>query len=122
MREREREVGGFLVGMAPTPSDPLPESNLRDKQMNLLVMTVVRVGTTCPSGELLAELLGDLLQVEAEGLQARHGGDVLPLIPLDALYRDDAIGHLVGLFLLGLLGLGGFLLGVFGSPLLGFDG
>lgn len=72
-------------------------------------------------GELLAELLGDLLELQVEGLEARDGRDVLALVSLDALDGDDARGTLVGLLLLGGLGLCRLLLRVLLGPLLGLD-
>lgn len=75
-----------------------------------------------PGRELLAELLGDFLQIEPKGLQARNLGHVLALVPLDAL--DDYLGCCAFLRLscLGRLGFGGFLLRVFLRPLLSVDG
>lgn len=72
--------------------------------------------------KLLAQLLGDLFQVEAKGLEADDGGDELLLVTLDALDGDDAVGQLVGLLRLGCLGFGGLLLRVLGGALLRLDG
>ena len=63
-----------------------------------------------------------LLQIQPKGLQANDGSDKLLLVALNALDGDDALGELVGLLGLGGLGLGGLLLGVPGSALLGFEG
>lgn len=79
------------------------------------------LGDTRARGELLAKLLGDLLQLEVKGLEARDGRDVLALVPLDTLDDNGAGGALVGLLLLGGLRLGRFLKGVLLGPLLRFD-
>lgn len=79
------------------------------------------LGDAGTRGELLAELLGDLLEVEVEGLEPRDGRDVLALVALDSLDGDDACGALVGLLLLGGLGLGRLLQGVLLGTLLGLD-
>lgn len=79
------------------------------------------LGDAGTGGELLAELLGDLLEVEVEGLEPRDGRDVLALVALDSLDGDDAGGALVGLLLLSGLGLGRLLQGVLLGALLGLD-
>ena len=63
-----------------------------------------------------------LLQIEVEGLEPGHGGDELPLVALDALDGDDAVGDAGGVLLLRLLGLGSLLLRVLGGALLRLDG
>jgi len=63
-----------------------------------------------------------LLQVQSKGFKTRDGRNKLLLVALDALDGDDALGELISLLLQRGLGLGGLLLGVFGSALLGVDG
>jgi hypothetical protein len=72
--------------------------------------------------ELLAKILGDLLDIQPERLETLHGGDVFALVALDALDQDLRRCELFGAARFGGRGFGGFLLRVFFGAFLGIDG
>lgn len=87
-----------------------------------LLASAGHLGHTTARSELLAEVLGDLLDVQSKGFQSLHSRHVFALIALDAFDEHFGAGACLGGAGFSGGSFGGFLLRVFFSTFLGVEG